>query len=163
VSMMAAGEISAAFTGNAGIGREGPPQAGWEAKGRPKTTTYRELLPEGRQLGADWYRHTGIYPFHSIMVIKDDVLKAHPWLARSLYDVFSEAKMRWLPALKSGQAPSAEDQSYRDLMPLVGDDPLPYGIEANRKSIDALITYSVQQGLMPRPLPVEQLFADPKV
>lgn len=162
VSMMAAGEIAAAFTGNAGLGREGPPQAGWEARERPKTATYRELLPDGRRLGADWYRNTGIYPFHSIMVVKDDVLKAHPWIARSLYDAFSEAKARWLPALISGGATSAEDDDYRHLMPVVGADPLPYGIEPNRKSIDALITYAVQQGLMPRRLPIEQLFVDPQ-
>ncbi len=162
VSMMAAGEIAAAFTGNAGIGREGPPQAGWEARERPKAASYRELLPDGRDLGADWYRRTGIYPFHSVIVVKDDILKAHPRIATSLYAAFSEAKARWLPALKSGQANTAEDNDYRALMPLIGDDPLPYGIEPNLKSIEALITYSVQQGLMPQRMSVDELFVDPE-
>jgi 4,5-dihydroxyphthalate decarboxylase len=160
-AMMAAGELAAAFTGNAGIGREGPPQAGWEAKERPSAPTYAELLPDARNLEAQWYRRTGIHPFHNLIVVKDDILDAHPWIARSLYDAFAEAKARWLPALKSGQANSTDDQTYRALMPLVGDDPLPYGIEPNRNSIEALIHYSVQQGLIPRPLSVADLFVDP--
>ena len=161
-SMMAAGEIEAAFTGNAGIGREGPPQTGWEASERPKTAEYKELLPDGRHLGAAWYRRTGIYPFHGVIVVKDEILKAQPWIAKSLYSAFTEAKARWLPALRSGQANSAEDKDYRDLMPVIGDDPLPYGIKPNLKSIEALITYSVQQGLMPRRLSIEELFVDPE-
>ena len=160
-AMMAAGEINAAFTGNAGIGREGPPQAGWEAKQRPSTAGYTELLPDARHLEAEWYGRTGIYPFHGLMVVKDDILNAHPGIAKALYGAFVEAKARWLPALRSGTANSADDAVYRDLIPLVGDDPLPYGIEPNRDSIEALIHYSVQQGLMPRRLSIEELFVDP--
>ena len=160
-AMMAAGEIDAAFTGNAGIGREGPPQAGWEAKQRPSAADYTELLPDARHLEAEWYGRTGIYPFHGLMVVKDDILNAHPWIAKALYGAFVEAKARWLPALRSGTANSADDAVYRDLIPLVGDDPLPYGIEPNRDSIEALIHYSVQQGLMPRRLSIEELFVDP--
>lgn len=160
-AMMAASEIDAAFTGNAGIGREGPPQAGWEAKQRPSTAEYTELLPDARHLEAEWYGRTGIYPFHGLMVVKDDILNAHPWIAKALYGAFVEAKARWLPALRSGTANSADDAVYRDLIPLVGDDPLPYGIEPNRDSIEALIHYSVQQGLMPRRLSIEELFVDP--
>ncbi len=160
-AMMAASEIDAAFTGNAGIGREGPPQAGWEAKQRPSTAEYTELLPDARHLEAEWYGRTGVYPFHGLMVVKDDILNAHPWIAKALYGAFVEAKARWLPALRSGTANSADDAVYRDLIPLVGDDPLPYGIELNRDSIEALIHYSVQQGLMPRRLSIEELFVDP--
>ena len=161
VSMMAAGEIDAAFTGNAGIGREGPPQAGWEAGGRPSVASYTELLPDARHLEAEWYGRTDIYPFHGLIVVKDDILAAYPWIAKALYNAFVEAKARWLPALTSGEANSADDQIYRDLIPLIGDDPLPYGIERNRDSIEALIQYSLQQGLMPRRLSIEELFVDP--
>jgi 4,5-dihydroxyphthalate decarboxylase len=66
-SMMAAGEIQAGFTANAGIGREGPPQPGWEAKKRPTAAAYEELWKDGRALGIEWYRRTGIYPFHGVI------------------------------------------------------------------------------------------------
>lgn len=160
-AMMAAGEIDAAFTGNAGIGREGPPTANWTATVQPAVNDYRELLPDWREREASWHRRTGIYPFHNIVVVKDEILKAHPGIAKALYVAFSDAKLRWLAALASGQVQSKEDRDYRDLVPLVGDDPLPYGIEANRASIAALIDYSAQQGLM-RKLSIEELFVDPE-
>ena len=36
------------------------------------------------------------------MVVKDDILNAHPGIAKALYGAFVEAKARWLPALRSG-------------------------------------------------------------
>ncbi len=158
-ALMAAGDLAAAFTGNAGIGREGPPQPGWEA--RPTPDTYAELFPDWRSREAEWHRRTGIYPFHSVIVVKDAILKAHPWISQSLYDAFVAAKARWLPDFISGRADSAEDQIYRGFGSLVGEDPLPYGIAANRRSVAALVDYAVQQGLMPRRLSIEELFVDP--
>jgi 4,5-dihydroxyphthalate decarboxylase len=160
--MMASGEIQAGFTANAGIGREGPPQAGWEAKDRPQTAAYAELFKNGRALGVVWHRQTGIYPFHGVIVLKDEVLAENPWIAKAVYDAFCEAKARWLPRLHSGEADTEDDRKYRELLPALGDDPLPYGIKANLPSIEALITYAVQQKLMPRRLSVEELFVDPE-
>jgi len=56
----------------------------------------------------------------------------------------------------------ASEQKYRELIPVIGADPLPYGIKANLPSIEALITYAVQQKLMPKQLSVEELFVDPE-
>jgi 4,5-dihydroxyphthalate decarboxylase len=161
-SMMAAGEIQAGFTANAGIGREGPPQPGWEAQQRPQTTAYQELWKDGPALGIEWYRRTGIYPFHGVIVLKDEIISAHPWIAKAVYQAFCEAKARWLPRLRSGEANTTDDQYYRGLIPVIGEDPLPYGIRANLPSIEALITYAVQQQLMPRRLSVDELFVDPE-
>jgi 4,5-dihydroxyphthalate decarboxylase len=160
-AMMASGEIQAGFTANAGIGREGPPQPGWEAKDRPQAAAYAELWKDGRALGIDWYRRTGIYPFHGVIVLKDEILAAHPWIAKVIYGAFCEAKARWLPRLRAGDANTEDDRKYRELIPVLGNDPLPYGIKANLPSIEALINYAVQQGLMPRRLSVEELFVDP--
>ncbi len=85
-SMMASGEIQAGFAANAGIGREGPPKAGWQAKERKETSAYRELFSDPDSLGAEWFRRTGIYPMHSTLVIKDEILKANPWLPKALFD-----------------------------------------------------------------------------
>ena len=160
-SMMASGEIQAGFAANAGIGREGKPTEGWEAKERPETKTYRELWPNGAELGAEWYKRTGILPFHGVIVIKDEIVKKHPWIAKSIYQAFYKSKENWLAKFKSGEANGKDDEKYRKLVPVVGEDPSPYGIKANLPSINALIDYAVQQKLMPKRLSVEELFIDP--
>lgn len=158
-SMMAAGEIDAGFAANAGIGREGPPKAGWKAQDRKETSRYRELFDEPDNLGAEWYRRTGIYPLHSTLVVKDEVLSAHPWLAKSLFDALVESKEFYLARLRMGEASSEVDQRLLKQMKTVGDDPLPYGLEVNRRTIEALVLYAYQQGLIPRKLDVDELFA----
>ena len=45
-------------------------------------------------------------------------------------------------------------------MPVVGD-PLPYGLKENAASIDAMLTYGLQQGLIPRRMPQDEAFVDP--
>ena len=60
-------------------------------KQRPSTAGYTELLPDARHLEAEWYGRTGIYPFHGLMVVKDDILNAHPGIAKALYGAFVEA------------------------------------------------------------------------
>jgi 4,5-dihydroxyphthalate decarboxylase len=158
-SMMADGEIQAGFAANAGIGREGPPKAGWQAKERKEADSYHELFPNADELGAEWYRRTGIYPMHSTLVVKDEILKANPGLAKALFDAFQESKQRYLARLQQGQTDGKNDKRYIKQMAIVGD-PLPYGLEVNRRSIETLILYASQQGLIPRKLSVEELFVE---
>jgi len=42
------------------------------------------------------------------------------------------------------------------------ENPLPCGLSANRATIEKLIDYALQQGLMPRRLSVDELFVDPE-
>jgi 4,5-dihydroxyphthalate decarboxylase len=158
-SMMASGEIQAGFAANAGIGREGPPQAGWKAKERKETSNdYRELFVDPDSLGAAWSARTGIYPMHSTLVIKDEILNANPGLAKALFDAFLESKQRYVDRLRSGQANDGKDRRYLEQMKVVGDDPLPYGLEVNRRSIETLSLYAFQQQLIPRMLKADELF-----
>jgi 4,5-dihydroxyphthalate decarboxylase len=99
---------------------------------------------------------------HGLIVVKDKLLADHPWLAKSLFAAFTEAKARYLARLRSGDANSSEDQRYRDLTAVVGDDPLPYGLKPNLPAIETLINYALQQGLMPRRLAVDELFVNPE-
>jgi 4,5-dihydroxyphthalate decarboxylase len=46
-------------------------------------------------------------------------------------------------------------------MPLVGD-PLPYGLKANMPSIEAMLTYGLQQKLIPARMPIDEVFVDPE-
>ncbi len=159
-SMMASGELQAGFTGPAGIGRAGLPVGNWEQGGQTAAQVYPELIADAAKVEADWFRRTGIYPIHGTIVVKTEVLDRHPWLARALLDAFTKAKAPYLEALKRGEGDRPEDLRYRALTPLVGD-PLPYGIAANRASIDALVNYALQQKLIPERMPLDQAFRDP--
>ncbi len=157
--LMAASELQAAFTDNAGIGRSGPPKAGWLSTKLPET--YVELFSEAPRLESEWFRNTGIYPVHSLVVIKDALLEQHPWIAKSLFDALLGAKETYLRQLHAGESVSDKDEHYRKLAAVVGD-PLPYGVANNRPAIEALINYSRQQGLLRKPASVEELFLDPE-
>jgi 4,5-dihydroxyphthalate decarboxylase len=162
VSMMASGELQAGFTGNAGLGRTGAPKEGWAAaSAKGGDTNYVEFFKDSRKIEADWYRRTGIYPFHGTIVVKDSVLKEHPWVAQSLFNAFSAAKERYVRQLPSPDKVSGKDKQMAELAAIVGD-PLPYGIEKNRASIEALIQYVHQQGMLKRSYKVNELFVDPE-
>ena len=156
--MMADGELAAAFAGNAGIGRVGSPTDGW----KPVVAEYPDLFPNAAQLESEWHRRTGIYPLHGTIVVKDSVLAAHPWVARSLVSAFSRAKEEWLARLDARPLEDASDRKYAALRRIVGDDPLPYGIEANLPTIQALEDACFKQGLTPRRLSIEDLFLEPE-
>ena len=160
-SMMASGELQAGFTGPAGIGRAGAPTANWEQGGQTPAQNYPELIPNVAEVEADWYRRTGIYPIHGTIVVKTDVLEKNPAVGRALFDAFTKAKAPYLERLKRGEGQTPEDIRYRGFIPLMGD-PLPYGMAANRASIDALMTYALQQKLIPERMPIEQAFFDPQ-
>jgi len=157
-SMMKAGEIQAGFSGPAGVGRAGPPISGWDKAGAAAADTYPELIADVEKVEADWFRRSGIYPIHGLIVVKDEHIKRHPWLARSLMNAFVEAKKPYLEELKR-QGDSPEDKRYRNFLSLMSD-PLPYGSAANRASIEALVTYSLQQKLIPARPQLDQVFVD---
>jgi 4,5-dihydroxyphthalate decarboxylase len=159
-SMMASGELQAGFAGPAGIGRAGPPVGNWEAGGT-SAQTYPELFTDAAKLEADWYRTTGIYPIHGTIVVKDEALAKHPFVAKSLFDAFTAAKQPYLERLKAGVGSAPEDVRYRSFAPLMGD-PLPYGMKANQASIEALMTYAVQQQLIPKRPALGDVFFDPE-
>jgi 4,5-dihydroxyphthalate decarboxylase len=156
--MMADGELAAGFHGNAGVGRSGSPTEGWKTV----EAHYPDLFPDAETLEADWYARTGIYPMHGTLVVKDSILAQHPWVAQSLYQAFSRAKNEWLGRLDSGAANSASDQKYGKLRKIVGHDPLPYGMAANRKTIEVLSATAFKQKLTPRAMQVDELFVDPE-
>jgi 4,5-dihydroxyphthalate decarboxylase len=159
VDMMAGGELQAAFTGNAGIGRAGAPTGEWKAQ--QSADEYPELIQNAAAAETEWFKRTGIYPIHGLIVIRDEVLWKHPFVARSLYDAFVEAKKPYIARLAAGAGDSADDKKYRGLMPLVGD-PLPYGIKPNLTSIEAMLTYGLQQNLIPKRMSLEEAFVDPE-
>ena len=159
--MMAIGELQAGFTGNAGIGRAGPPTGAWTTGGRAGAAdVYPELIENAAKAEADWFRRTGIYPIHGLIVVRSEVLWKHPWVAGAIYDAFVQSKRPYIERLKAGTLETADDKKYGGLMPLVGD-PLPYGLEENQRSIEAMLTYGLQQNLIPKRMSLGEAFVDP--
>jgi len=157
--MMAKGELVAGFHGNAGIGRTGDPTGGW----KEVEADYPDLFPNAEELESEYYARTGVYPMHGTIVVKDSVLAEHPWVAKSIYDAFDKAKQDWLAKLNAGELNDKKNKKYIELQKIVGNDPLPYGIEENRKTIEALEATAFKQGLTPRRMSMNELFVDPRV
>jgi 4,5-dihydroxyphthalate decarboxylase len=156
--MMADGELSAGFAAAAGIGRSGAPTGGW----KEVEADYPDLFPNPVPIEADYYRRTGVYPMHGTIVVKDEVLAESPFVAQALFDAFSRAKNEWLERLVANGPTNAVESTYFKLRDIVGHDPLPYGIEPNRKTIEALEQTSFKQGLTPRRMSMDELFVDPE-
>jgi 4,5-dihydroxyphthalate decarboxylase len=156
--MMASGELAAGFQGNAGVGRTGSPTGGWQTV----ESNYPDLFPNAEELEAEWYRRTGVYPMHGTIVVKDSVLKEHPWVATSLFTAFSRAKDQWLAKLDVRTPDNASDRKYAALRKIVGHDPLPYGMAPNLATIAALEDTAFKQGLTPRRMRLDELFVDPE-
>ncbi|MBI2359059.1 MAG: ABC transporter substrate-binding protein [Deltaproteobacteria bacterium] len=129
-------------------------------KGSPKV---RRLFPNYKEVEVDYYRRTKIFPIMHVLVIRRDVYERHPWVARSLYKAFCEAKDRAIQAMRITNTLVcslpwlfAEIDQVKQLF---GSDWWPYGIEPNRHVLETLIRYMGEQGLIDRPLKVEEVFA----
>jgi len=158
IEMMAKGQLDAACTGDAGIGRAGKPGDGWNAASAALPENLTELFDDPARLDREVYERNGVFPIHGTLAIKESVLAQNPELAANLYEAFCEAKAPYLAALKAGTATGKQAEKDKRHMAIVGDDPIPYGIEANRASIEALISYAHQQELIPRLYRAEEMF-----
>jgi 4,5-dihydroxyphthalate decarboxylase len=94
-------------------------------------------------------------------VVKDELLSAHPGLARDIFDAFTAAKGPYLEELKGGTIaqPTTDDKFFRRVMDVIGD-PLPYGIEPNRPMLDAIVRHAREQGIITRQFTLEELFPE---
>ena len=111
----------------------------------------------------DYYRRTKIYPIMHTVVIRRDIYDRDPWVALSLYKALVQAKevsMRLLAETGSPKASLAWLQPMiEEEQKIIGRDWYPYGVEANRPTIEALLQYTFEQGLSERKLTIEELFA----
>jgi len=120
------------------------------------------LFPDARAVEQAFYRETRIFPIMHLVAIRRDVYERNPWIASSLYDAFVAAKNWALARLD-------EHGALRYMLPwlhfhvdeideVFGGDPWPYGIEANRPTLEALVQYMAEQHLIAEAIPVERLF-----
>ena len=120
------------------------------------------LFPDFRAREKDYYRRTRIFPIMHLVVIRNDIYERHPFVATSLYNAFCAAKdrarekMRYPGTLRYMLPWLADDVEEIDAV--FGGDCWPYGVEPNRPTLEALVTYMAEQGLIPQPVPIEKLF-----
>jgi 4,5-dihydroxyphthalate decarboxylase len=140
---LAAGELAAAI----GVQMEHPDVA--------------PLIADAERVGFESLARHGHYPINHLLVVKDAVLESHPDLAARMFEAFVAAKRPYLERLGNDEiaAPSKADRMYRRVLEITGADPLPYGIAPNRPMLEALVRYAKEQGIISRPVAVEELFA----
>lgn len=120
------------------------------------------LWPDYRTIEENYYRDTGIFPIMHAVVIKKDTLERHPWIAMNLFKAFEEAKNKSLQRLSSLVNSRVvipwSHISLERTMTLFGEDVWPYGIEANRRTLEAFTQFCYEQGLTERQVQVSELF-----
>ena len=125
-----------------------------------KSPDVKPPIPDAPEAGLSALRRNGHYPINHTVVIKDDLLAAHPDLAADVFHAFAEAKRRYVERLKAGKIdkPTAVDEVHRRVMEITGD-PLPYGIAPNRRVIEELIAHALTQGIISKKVTADELFA----
>ncbi|MEW6673704.1 MAG: ABC transporter substrate-binding protein [Thermodesulfobacteriota bacterium] len=129
-------------------------------KGSPRV---RRLFPDYKSAEIDYYQRTGIHPIMHCVILRKDIFRQHPWAIDSLYKAFCEARQKVVDALNDNGAlfamipflPSVMEETNN----IFGRNYWPYGIDANRTTLEKLVCYAYQQGLTPRMLDVDELFA----
>ena len=121
----------------------------------------KPLIPNAKEAGFEALRKRGHYPINHTVVVKDELLAAHPELAADVFEAFAESKRRYVEKLAAGgiEKPTAMDEMHRRVMQITGKDPLPYGIEPNRGPLEELVASAKEQGIIRRAFAPEELFA----
>lgn len=121
------------------------------------------LWPDFGAAEEDYYRRTGLFPIMHLVGIRRSLVEAHPWLAPNVLKAFTRGKDIALEEIED----VGISRASLPLLPadvarakaLMGPDFWPYGFEANRKAIEAMLRWSKEQGLSHRPVAPEELFA----
>ena len=129
-------------------------------EGRPNIA---RLFPNFREIEQDYYRRTRIFPIMHTVVLREDVYRAHPWAARSIYRAFVAARDLAVDGLYDTDAlrlalPWLIDH-VEEAWRIFGKDFWAYGLEPNRPTFEAIGRYVHEQGLSPRVVSADELFA----
>ena len=121
----------------------------------------KPLFPDRMAEGARFYKQHGFLPVNHTYIIRGDIYRKCPWVAFNLYTGFVKAKALAREQLLE-RIPTAlffAPEYAAMTREMIGDDPFPYGVKANKVMLDAIIAFSHEQGLTSRKMTVEELFA----
>jgi 4,5-dihydroxyphthalate decarboxylase len=131
---------------------------GTPLEGNPRL---RKLLnDDGKAVVYEYYRQTGCFHANHHVIVQNRILRNHPWVALELYKSFQRAKD--VAYARARQAQSVylyfPGQDFQAQAAVLGDDPFPIGLRAMRKNVERAIQGSVEQGLLTKPLQIEDIY-----
>jgi 4,5-dihydroxyphthalate decarboxylase len=118
------------------------------------------LFPDARKVEREFYIKTRIFPIMHVVVVRRDAYERDPSVAGKLYKAFVESKNLALARMHKGHPfmlPWVHDDIH-EIDQVFSGDPYRYGIEANRPTLEALVTYMAEQNFIDRKIPLEELF-----
>ena len=123
----------------------------------------RRLFPDYRAAEEEYYRRSRMFPIMHTVGIRRSLVETHPWLAVNTYVAYLKAKELCYRHLETiGHLfttlpwPIEQLEQARALM---GEDFWSYGVEPNRRELEALSRYAHEQGINPRQVAIDELFA----
>lgn len=120
------------------------------------------LFPDSKRVEQAYFKKTGVFPIMHAVAVRKSLLEKNPWLAQAIFDAYSESKKQDYAFMgKYGWVFDSlpwYGQEFEDTKKLMGDNFWPYGIEPNRKALEALFRYSFEQRLSNQHLTIEDLF-----
>lgn len=126
-----------------------------------KDRRVKRLFPNYKEIEMEYYRRTGMFPIMHTTAIKQELVDRHPWVPINLMQAFEEAKKAAYKRLENPRVvPLAWFRhALEEQEEFLGTDPWEYGLaEKNRKNLDTLMQYSLEQGLIGRKMAVDDLF-----
>jgi 4,5-dihydroxyphthalate decarboxylase len=121
------------------------------------------LFPDFRRAEQDYFRRTRIFPAMHVVGVRKSLLEKHPWLAVNVMKAFIEAKaLCWRELGQIGHLYNSLPwgvADFADARALMGEDYWSYGLEPNRHVLDAFTRYHHEQGLSPRKVSPDEMFA----
>ena len=122
------------------------------AVGDVKSDELVPLIPDAQAAAERALVERGLWPVNHLVVVRDELLAAHPGLAPALVHAFERAKGLYL---ESGELTPL----HARVQELTRADPLPNGVEPNRTVLEQLIDHCVAQRILRRRPSVDELFA----
>ena len=120
----------------------------------------RRLIPDWRAAEVAYFEDTGIFPIMHTVVLRREIVDDNPWLPYETLRAFRASKDLALDAVRDPRKIClawARD-TYEQQLAVMGSDPFAYDPERSRKTIETLVSYAVQQGILEKPFKVEELF-----
>jgi 4,5-dihydroxyphthalate decarboxylase len=120
------------------------------------------LFPDYRADELAYFQKTGIFPIMHLIAMRRAVFEQHPWIAMNILVAAEEAKRRSLErigAIGIAAVPMPWASGFlEECAQTFGPDPFPYGLDANRKTLDAFCRFAHAQHITARPMTPDDLF-----
>ncbi len=124
----------------------------------------RRMFTDFRPVEEAYWRETGIFPMMHTIALRQDMVAQYPWIGPNLFRAFEEAKKRSITRALDGNIcrfpiPWTFDYAEKSRR-MFGEDFWPYGLEPNRKALEAFVQYCYEQGVAHRKLAIEELYPE---